>query len=419
MLEINLATRLRDLVQLTDDVLTQHASIAASFGGQFPMLPVSQRAGKRAALRAPEHYDYGLAALSALAAVAAILACCSFWIASAWSAGAVAAMMAAVFCCFFAVQDDPVPSIKGFLTYTLLSVPISAAYVIWLMPAVHYFETLALALAPMLFVLGIFLARPASAPKAIAMVMGILGSLALQERQLGDLPGFLNSTIAQVVGVIVAVVSTALLRTVSTGWRARRLLRAGRLDLLDLLTQHSLPEIEALAARMLDRVAQLTPRLALLKNSAAEQEWQTVDAMQDCRIGLNIALLLRCQSELRGAGIQIEALLQQLRQYLASIGFDHVAADQQQRDVQLQASQQVCLQIDLLLTAIAASPQLVRAAMALTALVGIRRDICPDSAAYQGPTLAARSAGSDPASASQAAAGQKDSSTTDHQENLK
>ena len=65
-------------------------------------------------------------------------------------------MMAAVLCCFFSTQDDPVPFIKGFLVYTVYSIPLSALYLLVLLPAVHSFEMLVLVCAPTFLVLGVF-----------------------------------------------------------------------------------------------------------------------------------------------------------------------------------------------------------------------------------------------------------------------
>ena len=51
------------------------------------------------AQRHPLHRDHGMALLSAAAAGLAIAACCAFWIGTAWSNGATAALMAAIFSC--------------------------------------------------------------------------------------------------------------------------------------------------------------------------------------------------------------------------------------------------------------------------------------------------------------------------------
>jgi hypothetical protein len=70
------------------------------------------------------HRDHGMALRSALAAVVTILLCCAFWIFTAWPSGAAAPMMAGVACCFFATQDNPVPLIRMFVKWTVISMPV-------------------------------------------------------------------------------------------------------------------------------------------------------------------------------------------------------------------------------------------------------------------------------------------------------
>ena len=62
-----------------------------------------------------QHRDHVMALYSALATILAIGFISAFWIATAWPDGAGAASLAAVACAFFAAQDDPAPSVVGFL----------------------------------------------------------------------------------------------------------------------------------------------------------------------------------------------------------------------------------------------------------------------------------------------------------------
>lgn len=124
-------------------------------------------------------------------------------------------MTAGVFCCFFATQDDPVPSIRLFLNYTVVSVPLSALYLLVVLPGVHSFEMLALATAPAFLLLGMFTARPATAGQSMAVVFGVFGMLALQDTGTADMISFINGTLAQLAGFGAAALSTGLLRSVS------------------------------------------------------------------------------------------------------------------------------------------------------------------------------------------------------------
>ena len=71
------------------------------------------------------------------------------------------------------------------------------------------------------------------------------------------------------------------------------------------------PSLPEFSARMVDRVGQLTPRLAL---AGKDQDLQAVDALRDLRIGLNMTLLQSVRARL-GRG---EAAVGPLRAYVGA-----------------------------------------------------------------------------------------------------
>jgi len=369
LIQINLATRLTELMQTFHDASSLHRRISESVNGQYPV-----NAHQTDSSPTRLHHDYRLATMSAFAAITAILACCFFWIISGWPSGSVAAMMAAVFCCFFAVQDDPVPSIKTFLKYTLLSIPVSAVYVLYILPAAHHFVTMIVVVAPLLFFLGLYLARPESGLKAIATILGILGSFALQENGGVDITVFLNTSIAQVVGVVVALITTNLLRSVSTSWRVTRLLDAGKEDLAQLCRLSSLPDMAVVSSRMMDRISQLVPRLAILNKSSAPDQLRTIDAMLDFRVGLNIVQLM----QLRDAQILDKTILRPVLTALAEYFSQSVRKPAQKQKA-------VLTQLDAMLDGLLITHAFPEKATAVSALIGIRRDLFPLAAAYSSP----------------------------------
>lgn len=372
LIQLNLANRLHELIRLLSQVLDLHQTIVASNDGSFPT-PANQ-SQKHLSANAPLHHDYRLAFMSSVAAIAAILSCCVFWIATGWSSGSVSAMMAAVFCCFFAVQDDPVPSIKTFLYFTLASIPVSALYLLWILPAVHSFESMALSIFPLLFILGIYLARPAHGLKAIALILGVLGNFALQESGAVDVGVFMNATIAQTIGVIVALVMTALLRSVDATWRAQRLMNAGHEDLIALTTGISVPHIRHIASKMMDRVSQLAPRLSLATTDVKHGELHAVDAMLDFRISMNLVQLLQIQNADKANSFGLANLMRQL-----GIHFSNSSVQNAPVNIELVAS------IDNCLRQLSADPDVQQTPSELSAiscLVGIRRDLFPDVCSY-------------------------------------
>jgi uncharacterized membrane protein YccC len=311
LLKVNLAARLHALIDQVQQCRRLRSQIDASLAGRLPREARAEAASTPRAL----HRDPGMALLSALAAFIAIVSVCAFWILTAWPSGAGAAMMCAVFCCFFASQDDPVPGIRQFLNYTIASMPISAAYLLLILPAVHNFETLVLVLAPCFLALGIFVARPTTTGKGMAMVFGVAGTLSMHDTGSLDLVSFLNSMLAQLAGISAAALFTRLLRSASAQRTARRLLRAAWDELARLGNARRLPDAAAISARMVDRIGMLTPRLAA---AGAHGDLSAVDALSDLRIGLNMVQLQRLAPQLRHQHGALRRLLRSLSEHFRS-----------------------------------------------------------------------------------------------------
>ena len=365
LLQINLGARLRALVDVCADTQALRRHIGQGASGMLPDAAFHLPAVKPQAL----HLDRGMALVSAAAAVIATLAGCAFWILTGWPSGAAVPMMAAVMSCFFATQDDPVPFIKGFLVWTIYSVPLSAFYLLAVLPAVHSFEMLVLACAPAFLTLGVLIARPATFLRAMPVLFGICGALALQDTNTADAASFINSTLAQLAGLALAVLVMGVFRSVSAGWTARRLLRAGWGELARLGDGRQVQSVPAFSARMVDRIALLTPRLAL---AGPQDDLQAADALTDLRIGLNMTQLLAVRGELGRSQAALWALLEHLaRHFAARPGVDAV------EDAHLLAS------IDNALRSVSAAGSSDARRDALAALAGIRRDLFPQAPPYE------------------------------------
>jgi uncharacterized membrane protein YccC len=364
LVEVNLAARLHALVDACAQASTLRRHIDAGVHGELP-----QEARKLPGVPARAlHRDHGQALVSALSAAIATLACCAFWILTGWPAGSAAPMMAAVMCCFFATQDDPVPMINGFTKYTVYSIPLSALYILGILPAVHNYETFMLACAPVCLAMGVAMGRPATFPKAMPFLFGFCGTLALQESHSADLVSFTNGTLSQVGGLMVAAVTTRVLRTFSAGWTARRLLKAGWRELARMGSGERVPSPAEFSARMVDRIALLTPRLALARG---QQDLQAADALVDLRIGLNMAQLQSVRGQLGRA----EAALWPLLEHLAR----HFEA---RPAVDAAGEERLLASLDNALRAVCAAADGPARQQAVAALAGTRRDLFPGAAPY-------------------------------------
>jgi uncharacterized membrane protein YccC len=363
-LRIGLAGRLEELVDGWTACARLRLDIDEGLKGAAPLRRTAAL-GSRVL-----HRDYGMALLSALAAVIAICLCGAFWIVTGWPMGSAATMMAAVFCCFFATMDDPVPAIHGFLKWTLWSIPISALYVLVLMPTVQDFGMLVVICAPLFLLLGFYLPRPTHFMPAMALIFGVAGTLALHDTASSDLVSFINSMIGQIVGVLVAARVTRLVRSVGADWSARRIQRATWRELGDMAAspQPQYAQSDAYAVRMLDRIGLLAPRIA--QAGGTVEGVAANDALRDLRMGADIAVLQRVRAQLPLASSA--ALLGGISRFFRQ----RAEGRTNPRPLDLLP------QIDEALGAVLAARGTASSAAsrsAVTALVGLRRNLFPDA----------------------------------------
>jgi len=373
MIELNLAARLHRLVDLAVEVRALRQHIDAGVHGQLPP-EVRRMPGVLDAVPASAlHLDRGMALLSAFAAIVAVLVCCAFWILTGWPAGAAAPMMAAVLCCFFSTQDNPVPFIRGFLDYTIYSIPVSALYLLVLLPAAHNFETLVLFCAPVFLLLGVFVARPSTFGRAFPFLFGVTGTLALMDTDTADMVSFTNGMLSQIAGLVAAAVTTSMFRRVGAGWTARRLLKAGWSELARL-GKGEKTTLAEFTARMVDRIGLLAPRLALAAQAKPDdlQGLQATDALRDLRIGLNMTLLQQVRSQLGRGDTALGPLMTQLSRH-----FERLPALDKDGEAHLLGA------LDNAMRAICEGTHDAPQREALAALTGIRRDLFPWATAYQ------------------------------------
>jgi uncharacterized membrane protein YccC len=281
LMRVSLLARLNELIESWQECLELAALT------RDPSLPqdrslraiLKQRAAK------PLHRDHGIAALSAIAAGLAMLACSAFWIATAWPQGATAVGLVAVICSLFATFDDPIPAMSSFTIGVIASVPLAGIYQFAILPAIDGYTWLVICLAPAFIPIGILMAIPRYLLLGLPLAVGMSLNLALQSSYSADMAAFLNTSTAVVIGSLTGVAVTQLMRVIGAETGARRLLRAGWRDLADLAAQTFTPTRAEWASRMLDRVGLLMPRLS---RAGRDPELATADALRDLRTGVNI-----------------------------------------------------------------------------------------------------------------------------------
>ncbi|HEY0121861.1 MAG TPA: FUSC family protein [Rhizobium sp.] len=286
--------RLKEIVNLWHDCLTLRDQIVAG-----------QHAGAwRPAFRHRDvvghsrHYDYALLAFSAGSVVVGIIVACLLWIFTGWEDGSGFVTMAAVACSFFAALDRPAPFITSMFVWSAVSLVIAFVYIFGILPAINSYEMLVLVFAPPFLLIGILLPRPQSTMLAMLLMVNGATFIALQDRYTADFTTFVNGAIAALVGIGFALVWTQLTRPFGSELAARRLVRAGWIDLAETAAGERRADHARLSGRILDRLGQLVPRLAAVE----DRELKKVDGYADVRLGFNVLMLQQERAHLHGAG---------------------------------------------------------------------------------------------------------------------
>ncbi|MGX7705394.1 FUSC family protein [Methylobacterium sp. Gmos1] len=296
LVRASLIDRLRELVAIGRDCRVLQDGIARGDGRlREPLAFASEFGG-----RAPRHRDHGMALRSALGAFLGTVACVVVWIATAWPDGATAAMMGAVLCCMFATQDDPVPAILSFATWTGIAAAAIGVLLFAVMPLVHDFVSLALVLAPALILCGLLMTYPKLLPVGLALGVNGNALLAIQDRYTSEFGGYVNSSIALVGGIWLAALVTRLVRSVGAEHGARRLVAASRADLARAARRRGRGDRTAFAHLMLDRLGLLVPRLAA---SGPGSDLSRIDTLAALRIGMNLVSLRRARHGLPAGAV--------------------------------------------------------------------------------------------------------------------
>ena len=168
---------------------------------------------------------------SVLTSITITMVCGMFWMLTGWPEGGTACMMAAVICSIFASFDDAATVARGFLVYTIVGTFFAAFYALLVLPSINSFPLLIIALGFFYIPAGIMMARPSLYSKVLPAVVGMSALLGIQNDYSFDFASFLNSAMAQIFGMAVAVVTLKLTRKSSARQDAENMLQSNIRDL--------------------------------------------------------------------------------------------------------------------------------------------------------------------------------------------
>src|SRR5258705_8316861 len=150
---------------------------------------------------------------------------CAFWFATAWPDGPIAVIVAAVVCSLLASLDQPDKiSMALAATVLLAAVPVFATQ-FYLMPLAVDFPSMAVALAPLMLTFGFIMAQPQIGALGLLSAVYFVFASNIDNVMTYDAVAFLNSSLAILVGIAVAVVLFATFFPETPAHAGRRFLR--------------------------------------------------------------------------------------------------------------------------------------------------------------------------------------------------
>jgi len=294
--------------------------IAESYFGvkeRVSLLSQEKKPGKIKLLK--KHSDEGLILLSSFTAFFATMIGCLLWIGSGWHDGSTAPMMAAVICSFFASLDSPIASIKVFLKGVVIAIAISIIYAAVFIPMSVTFEALIICLAPGLLALGLVIANPSTNFIGLIIATQIPGFLGMSHDFQPNLQAIVNAAIATIIGIVIALLTTALIRNKRPSWTAKRALRKGIKELLRFtheikINASSLLARQQYVAGQLDRV-----NIILARNKVDPLEGVALggNLITEIWLGVNCYdFYARHQQVLKEHALDSDALMNEINQYI-------------------------------------------------------------------------------------------------------
>src|SRR5712692_10429021 len=150
---------------------------------------------------------------------------CAFWFATAWPNGPIAVIVAAVVCSLLASLEQPDKvSMAAAATVLIAAVPVFATQ-FYLMPLAVDFPSMAVALAPLLLTCGFIMAQPRIGPLGLLSAVYFAFASNIDNVMIYDATAFLNSSLAILVGIAVAVVLFATFFPETPAYAGRRFRR--------------------------------------------------------------------------------------------------------------------------------------------------------------------------------------------------
>ncbi|MET0499474.1 MAG: FUSC family protein, partial [Steroidobacteraceae bacterium] len=370
LLEQVAATHILALVATLEDCRL----LARSIRDQSVSLPSSLESEVRSAQRIPLHRDVGLAFLSAGAAMTGVIISSVLWIGGSWPEGAIAVQFAAIGCSLFATLDRPSGILGAALIGVLIALPFAALYQFAIFPLIDGYASLALVLTPVLLLLSFMQTIPKLAGAALILAITFSGGLALQESYQADFAAFMNTNLAEIVGLLIAIVINLVFRTIDPSWNALRISRNAWRALSRAADSGT--TTPGWQMHMLDRLGQVAVRLE--HSDTATQARSNVDVLRDLRVSASIAAINDAQAKLDPL---LTPLFDAIRRSVGTL----YRARARAREHREPSAASIERSLDMGIDELADQPSSEWRSKALAGLVTLRMDLLPCAAFHSSP----------------------------------
>lgn len=241
----------------------------------------------------PLRPDYHIALRVSAGVLLAYTALCGLWLLTGWTQSPGAVLIGTVALAFFGGGDQADRAIAQFAKFSAIAILLGIVLSYWMLPLAHDF-------ASFVVVMGLFMlplaAWAATNPLALLLLAMTLSTINLQSNY--SPPGFgayLDANVASLVGIFIAFASLVLVRQMGSSHALARFAADEREDMVELTLHASRRDRDAFLDRALDRIGQMTARLA-----AAGETDQSGRLLTRLRAGANIADLRRARSAMQG-----------------------------------------------------------------------------------------------------------------------
>lgn len=281
LLTLNFIRRLRQLLSVWEDCNVLRSAIA---GHETDEVRVRSLLAQSRDVRV--HRDYGMAAVAALCTFLSVVLANVLWIGSGWLNGTYGAQLAGVFTCILAFIDDPVPELRKFLKFMMVAMVAGFVYDFAILRFVDGFWWLAAALGLYMIPVGTLMGVPRLFAVGLTLSVNFPFMAMLQSSLNVSVVTVLDSNIATVLAMVLAIVMTRMIRSIGAEASARRLLHRGWAQVAANASGRRDLAPEAFAQEMLDILGLCAPRMAASPHAA---DISSADLVLDSRVGMNVA----------------------------------------------------------------------------------------------------------------------------------